>query len=94
VVDGPLNKDGTLDSSFPIMFEKWVVQEKQNGSVPAEQYPQKALSSTMFQSYLSEFIFAGGGMSYIGDLTFEEKLTCTAEAPKLKMISVAYSHKK
>jgi hypothetical protein len=46
-----------------------------------------------FQSYLAEFIFAGGGLSYIRDVTFEEKLTCAAQSPKLKFISLGYSHK-
>jgi hypothetical protein len=88
-----LNNDGTLDSNFPIMFEKWVVQAKQNGMAAIEKYPQLALNSNMFQSYLAEFIFAGGGLSYIRDVTFEEKLTCAAQSPKLKFISLGYSHK-
>ena len=35
--------DGKLDTSFPIMFEKWVNMVKQQGLSSSEQYPQKAL---------------------------------------------------
>ena len=41
--DGTLMDDGKLDTSFPLMFEKWVNTVKQQDLQPSEQYPQKAL---------------------------------------------------
>ena len=54
--DGTLMDDGKLDTSFPLMFEKWVNTVKQQDLQPSEQYPQKALGY-FFKSSMLIFCF-------------------------------------
>ncbi len=92
---GPLLDDGTMDNNFPTAFEKWVVDTYQSSAAEADRYPQKALDSDTFYSYLSRFIFIGGGLSYVADLEFEDPpgLQCADKMTKLKLISIPYVHK-
>ena len=54
--DGTLMDDGKLDTSFPLMFEKWVNSVKQQDLLPSEQYPQTALGYFLM-SYMLVFRF-------------------------------------
>lgn len=55
-------------------------------------YPDVDLTEHDFQSYLAEFLYTKG-RDFQQSVTFQEDLTCKAQAPKLKSFTIPYTHR-
>ncbi len=56
-----------------------------------QNYPETALEKSPFHENLAEFMFTYG-RPFVPAVKFKEELTCSAEAPEIRVMSIPFRH--